>query len=180
MILKTFKYRGQGINSISSYLKQMEVSAIAHFLAEQYNKSHLRPKHCATIHVLQTFVAEEIELINEEDGNRRFCAEEPLPTDGSVFTKYSDNTGHWNMEHLDESLLRFVEYTYLVSHGYLLVSDLQGVKKGDKFYLTDPAMLCKDVLRFGSTNLGDDAMEKSIDATRSLLMNEGWKEEISE
>jgi len=173
MVMKAFKHIGKGPNDRDQYLKQMEVSNIAKFLADEYNKSSLCPAHCAHIRVLQVCVVEEEDETNEKAGARRFCAEEPLPTDGSVFIKFSNNTGHWEEDHLDESLLRFADFTYQITNKYLMVTDLQGDNKGNQFHLTDPVILCKDILRFGNTNLGEKFMEKCIDSTRELMKENG-------
>lgn len=174
MVMKMFKHVGKGVNDCKQYLKQMEVSTIAHFMASEYNKSSSRPAHCARVEILQVFVVEEEEDVNETAGNRRFCVESPLPGDGAGFTKFSNNIGYWNGDHLDETLLRFTEYTFVASDGYLMVTDLQGVRSGDTFYLTDPVILCKDILRFGHTNLGEKFMQKCIDSTRAYKNEKGW------
>ena len=41
-----------------------------------------------------------------------------------------------------------------------MVVDLQGVRGPDGYVLTDPVILCKDEMRFGSTNMGVEAMER--------------------
>lgn len=176
MVMKSFKHVGKGLNDRQQYLKQMEVSNIAHFLASEYNKSSFRPAHCGHINVLQVCVAEEEDEFNEARGDRRFCVEEPLPTSGaSSFVKYSNNTGYWNDEELNETLLRFTDFTFVATNGYLIVTDLQGVRKGNDFFLTDPVILCEDVLRFGHTNLGEKFMKKCIDSTRAILSENGWR-----
>jgi hypothetical protein len=172
MVMKSFKHVGKGLNNRTQYLEQMEVSTIAHFLVREYNKSYQRPSHCAMLRVLQVCVVEEEKEVNEKSGNRRFCAEEALP-DGE-FIKFSNNTGHWEEDHLDESLLRFTDFTYQATNGYLMVTDLQGVLKDNEFYLTDPVILCKDVMRFGHTNLGEKFMMKCIDSTRAYMKEKNW------
>lgn len=174
MVMKSFKHIGEGLNDRQQYLKQMEVSNIANFLAGMYNKSSYRPEHCARIRVLEVCVVEEEDEFNEKSGSRRFCTEAPLPTDGSTFIKYSNNTGYWNDDHIDESLLRFTDFTFMVTHKYLMVTDLQGVRTGNEFFLTDPVILCEDVLRFGHTNLGEKFMKKCKDSTRALMSENGW------
>lgn len=174
MVVKSFKYVGKGLNDRRQYLKQMEVSTIAHFMAQEYNKSPFRPSHCALVNVLQVCVVEEETDAHEFEGNRRFCAEPYLPEEGGAFTKYSNNTGYWNLDVLDETLLRFTEFTYRATSGYLMVTDLQGVKKDDSFVLTDPIILCKDIIRFGHTNLGEKFMDKCVNATRALMKENGW------
>jgi Alpha-kinase family/von Willebrand factor type A domain len=171
VVLKSFKFLGDGVNDLKQYLKQMEVSNIAYYLSKQYNKS-FRRTHCGRVHFLQVCVVEALDETKEANGNRRFCAENPLPT--NEFTHFSNNTGYWNHDFLDETLLRFTEFTYQATNGYLMVTDLQGVRKGKDFYLTDPVVLCKDVLRFGCTNLGETFMQKCIDATWALMKEKGW------
>jgi hypothetical protein len=172
MVFKSFKHHGKGVNDREQYLKQMEVSTVAHFLAREYNKSPHRPHHCATISVLQACVVEEENEAHEKDGMRRFCAEEPLP-DGE-FEKYSNNTGQWDEDILDESLLRFTDFTYQATNKYLMVTDLQGVKSGNTFCLTDPVIMCQDILRFGNTNLGEAFMAKCVDSTRAYMKENSW------
>jgi hypothetical protein len=55
-----------------------------------------------------------------------------------------------------------------------MFSDLQGVKKGNTFYLTHSVVLCRDINRFGNTNSGEVFMKKCIDATESHLREQGW------
>lgn len=174
MVMKSFKHVGKGLNDRQQYLKQMEVSTIAHFLAEEFNNSTFRPAHCATVQVLQVCVVEEEDDTNEIHGHRRFCSEERLPGGGSDFVKFNNNTGQWDEDVIDETLLRFSDYTYQMTRGYLMVTDLQGIKKGNKFVLTDPVILCKDVLRFGHTNLGDKFIQKCIDSTRAYMKEKGF------
>jgi hypothetical protein len=172
VVMKTFKHAGQELNGLKQYLRQMELSNIANFLAKEYNKC--RPLSCGSVHVLKSCVVEEEEEVNEGKGSRRFCAEEPLPGDLSRFTKFCNNTGYWNVDDMHETLLRFTHFTFTTTDGYLLVTDLQGVKVGNDFYLTDPAILCTDMLRFGHTNLGEKFMKKCIDATNHHLAECGW------
>ena len=172
IVLKAYKHLGKGINSREQYFKQMEVSTIACFLAKKYNDT--RPSDCAPVKFLQVVVVEEEDASTEEIGCRRFCAEKELPRDGTEFAKYSNNTGHWDEELLDESLVRFTKFTYEATKGYLMVTDLQGVEKDGTYHLTDPVILCSDVLRFGNTNLGEDFMKKSIDATSAYMKEYGW------
>ncbi|KAI1704810.1 alpha-kinase family domain-containing protein [Ditylenchus destructor] len=63
-----------------------------------------------------------------------------------------------------EQLMAFSHWTYQISRGYLMVVDLQGVIGTDEtgrktLELTDPAIHCTDLTRFGRTNLGLDGMK---------------------
>lgn len=48
----------------------------------------------------------------------------------------------------------FSHWTYHITDGKMLVVDCQGSFRDRVFYLTDPAIHCTDVTRFGGTNLG--------------------------
>jgi len=174
MVFKSFKHLGKRVHDRGQYLKQMEVSAIADFLARAYNESPSKPAHCCNVSVLPVIVVEEEDEKNETTGNRRFCVEQHLPKGGTEFVKYSNNTGYWDEDVLDETLLRFTKFTHDITHGYILVSDLQGVRRGSSYYLTDPVILCKDILRFGNTNLGEKFVKKCIDSTNAHLKEHKW------
>ena len=86
------------------------------------------------------------------------------------FTKYCNNTGFWDEGVFDPTLAAFVKWAYEITGGYLIVADLQGVKcPHHGFLLTDPVVLCTDVTRFGSTNLGVRFMNRVIETADVLL-----------
>ena len=173
MVMKSFKHRGEGIHDRKQYFQQMEVSNIAHFLANLYNLRK-RPSHCKKIVFLEVCVLEFVAK-KGDDEDTRFCAERPLPLMGATsFTKYCNNTGHWDPEKLDESLLHFSEWSLEVTDGYLMISDLQGIEHDGMFCLTDPVVLCADITRFGHTNLGPKFIQKSIQTIKALKKEKGW------
>ena len=51
------------------------------------------------------------------------------------FTRYSRKTGFWDEDSLSETVSRFCKCTYDITDGYLIVTDLQGIKRdnGDFF-----------------------------------------------
>eukprot|EP00541_Cyclophora_tenuis_P015038 CAMPEP_0116554218 /NCGR_PEP_ID=MMETSP0397-20121206/7475_1 /TAXON_ID=216820 /ORGANISM="Cyclophora tenuis, Strain ECT3854" /LENGTH=171 /DNA_ID=CAMNT_0004079365 /DNA_START=14 /DNA_END=526 /DNA_ORIENTATION=- len=171
MVFKSFKHIGEGLHDMKQYRKQIEVSTVASFLSNQYNKS-TRPAHCGRVSYLDACVVEEKSDEHEEIGERRFCAEEPLPP--GKFIKFSNNTGYWDESHLDETLLRFTLFTFEATGGYLMLTDLQGVKVGSDFVLTDPAVLCNEILRFGRTNLGEKFMKRCMASTKAHMKEQGW------
>lgn len=175
VVLKSFKHIGGDVNHLNNYFEHMEASSIACFLARKFNESPLRPKDCAMIEFLQVCVIEED---GETDSSReksesRFCAENLLDTSKYPYTRFSNNLGYWNEDFIDKSLIMFTIWTHTITDGYLIVSDLQGIKKGNTFKLSDPAILCTDQLRFGSTNLGPKGIEKCIKNTTSLGTEKG-------
>ena len=94
---------------------------------------------------------------------RYYFAEEKL--DGE-FIQFCNNTGSWNPDHLDEWLMRFVLWTQKVTGGFMMVADLQGIKTPKGYVFTDPVVLCQDIMRFGSTNMGPLLMEKVANSAK--------------
>ena len=89
------------------------------------------------------------------------------------FRKFCDNTGGpvdisagW-----DKTLAHFMKFTYEQTNGFMMVADLQGVKKCDgRFQLTDPVLLCTDVAAVAtSTNLGGQAIRNFVEQINALL-----------
>mmetsp|Transcript_19755 Transcript_19755/g.31365 ORF Transcript_19755/g.31365 Transcript_19755/m.31365 type:complete len:158 (+) Transcript_19755:1333-1806(+) len=61
----------------------------------------------------------------------------------------------------------FLKYTHHLSDGWLMVSDLQGVRLSKKeFVLTDPAILCLDTSRFQPTNSGKEGMKRLLNEVK--------------
>jgi len=176
IVAKAFKNIGGGCNTFREYKAPMDNATAAMFLAEEYNESSYRPAHCARIEYLEVSIVEELHTASNkmnEDESTRFNTEPLLPQ--GAFTKFNNNVGNWQEEHLDESLLRFTVFAYETTGGYLVVADLQGVKKGNIFTLTDPAVICQDPLRFGDSNLGGAFVEKCIESTRALMKENSWE-----
>jgi len=142
-------------------MQGIEESSLAEFLADQYN--HHRKRGLKSIRYLPAYVLEI-----QQEPCEYFFGEEELPNHCS-FTKWANNAGDWDIKALDESLLRFVKYTYDATGGYLMVSDLQGVDNGHEFVLTDPVVLCKDISKFQPTNLGEEAMKAHYQKIEVLL-----------
>ena len=172
VVAKAFRYVGGDRNHRKHYIKEMESSAVAEFLANLYNVSEHRPGHCATIKYLRARVVEHVNASNNNDEDKctRYVIESPLQQ--GRFTKFGNNAGIWS--EVDETLLRFSVFTHFVTDGYMMVTDLQGVKNRNEFELTDPVILCRDVLRFGEANLGADFIAKCLHSTKALMAENGW------
>ena len=112
----------------------------------------------------------------ETEGKKEecICAEDQLPCTATAFAKRSNDTGCWNKEDVNQSLLLFTEFTYKQTGGYMMVTDLQGVRHGNQYILTDPAILCKDNTRLGNTNLGGKFMDKCMESTKAMMEEYGW------
>ena len=171
VVAKAFKYVGGSLNQRMRYIREMEASTVAEFLAKLYNESQYRPAHCATIKYLRARVLEHTDAAcDDSDKCTRYVIESPL-VEGQ-FTKFSNNAGIWS--EVDETLLRFSVFTYEITRGYIMVTDLQGVRHKNAFELTDPVVLCSNIMRFGEANLGPDFMAKCLDSTKALMAENGW------
>eukprot|EP00415_Alexandrium_ostenfeldii_P001080 UN1080 len=167
MVAKDFKKRVKDDKLPGLYAHQMENSAVAAFLAKAYNKKAERDEGARRGPFLpwrRRARAKKIEFLRSyviEVEGYYYSLEQPLPA-GSKFTKYSSNSGWWNLDEFSAALADFCKWTLQATDGYLIVADLQGVELEDRFVLTDPAVLCEDTTRFGRTNLGVGFMERVL------------------
>ena len=72
------------------------------------------------------------------------------------YEKFNSNSG-WVNESCGSSMAAFSHFTYHNSSGKKLVCDLQGIKIGDKYILTDPA-ICSVHRDFGMTDVSEDGI----------------------
>lgn len=76
------------------------------------------------------------------------------------FVHFSNNVGVINIDVDAELVHAFSHWTFVASEGRVMVTDLQGAKKGNNYTLTDPTVHCSiDLARFNATNLGTPGME---------------------
>lgn len=133
------------------------MSSVAAFLAEQFSADR---ESGSKISFLQSHVAVPT------GGGKAFNLENALPA--AEFRRYSNNIGWWEPD-ADELLMRFMRWTHEVTEGHMMVVDLQGVRTEEGFVLTDPCILCADVTRFGSGNLGPRALERCLTSLAARL-----------
>jgi Alpha-kinase family len=163
-VVKLFKDSSRHMNTRAQYLAQIEVSTVSAFLAEEYNKIK-QPQHLPV-----TFLKSHVVEVSKADGTMEYYNIEPeLPPSKQGFIKFSNNTGYWNSERFDPTLALFSQWTYAVTGKYMMVTDLQGVKTATGYYLTDPVVLCHDLSRFGSTNMGPQFIKRCMHSSETLL-----------
>ena len=150
-VLKEFKYVG---DSYKDYLFILETHVIAEFLVKEFYKVF----NSQRIHYLRLNI---VKLTDEHGIKKLYTSESLLNNYEEGFRKWTNNTSFVNKDLYSDAMHAFSHWTYEKSGGYLLICDLQGVQEDhDKYVLTDPAMHCTDLLRFGSTNLGPDGMKR--------------------
>ncbi|CAB5385036.1 unnamed protein product [Rhizophagus irregularis] len=142
---------GKKANSLERYLEMIEVSTVAHFLSAKFNLAAKQIGIKKKVNFLKS------QALRYKDGSDVRCyAVEPKFRDG-LFKRFNVNRGVIKEYH--STLEAFAHFTYEYTGGYLVVYDLQGVELSNKFLLTDPAIHCKNRLRFGRTNLGKRGIE---------------------
>ena len=100
-------------------------------------------------------------IFKDLSGVKRFGTIESI-LDGD-FIKWSSNADYVKGEDdkdFSATLQAFSHWTFHATSEYLMVVDIQGIKSTDssEFFLTDPAIHCKNIDRFGGTNLGKAGM----------------------
>jgi len=125
---------------------------VAVFLSAEFNK--VKPPNCPAViysdikllhfkaNQYRPYATMEDQLLGiweRFNNNTGYCA--PFPTD--------DGTNH-------ETVQAFSHWTYDITDGNMIVVDCQGTfdAQHQVFHLTDPAVHCVDILRFGGNNMG--------------------------
>ncbi|KAI1699718.1 alpha-kinase family domain-containing protein [Ditylenchus destructor] len=120
------------------------------------------------------FLKVQVVSIEIKPGENRYLSCERRYGSDSKFLRFSNNADYEMLEStckvndlnfdIVEQLMAFSHWTYQISGGYLMVVDLQGIKSTDEngrttLELTDPAIHCTDLTRFGRTNMGPEGMK---------------------
>ncbi|KAF0373852.1 kinase-like protein [Gigaspora margarita] len=143
------KYHNK-IDTIEKYLESVEISNIAYFFSTKFNIAAKR----AGINKKVTFI--DVKVLYDKIDDAYYSVENYI--NNAKFKKFNANNGLITEFH--SILEAFAHFTYKYTEGYLVVYDLQGVNLRNEFLLTDPAIHCVDLLRFGKTNLGKSGIQK--------------------
>ncbi|KAG0605400.1 hypothetical protein M758_9G056100 [Ceratodon purpureus] len=165
MVVKRFKTPlGQDVNKVhapEAYLEQMEVQTVAAYMAEQFNLELARRSYSGDYKKVE-FTQVSIIAVGSGSKTKYYNMERYLQ---GKWIRYTNNLNYVNTEEYAATLHAFSHWTYDRSKGLLMVTDLQGVKdKDNTFWLCDPAVHCKDVLRYERTrtNFGEPGMKRFI------------------
>lgn len=151
-----FKVHQKFVSSFEDEYKvrvDLQTQAIACFLAKEFCKNNTisKPVRYVNSYGIQ---------YQDASDNIRFASIE-TKLDGK-FMKWSNNNNYlMNICNTDWSatMEAFTHWTYHFTNGYLMITDIQGIVKSDEYILTDPAIHCTDINRFGDTNFGKKGME---------------------
>jgi len=142
----------------SRYMVDLEMQSVAAKLAFDFNSMLEAPG------VKVKFLMSKVARIAEGDEEPRFYAMEKVFRGGVEMVKFTNNYKFVRsapdaaMQLLVDLCTAFSHFTWEHTGKYLLVSDLQGTETKDHkgrrtLLLTDPAIHCPGMLRFGKTNL---------------------------
>lgn len=137
-------------------LDQLEENGVAKYLAEQWMSSPEGKREGKKITCIEAYAA----------GVRRGSEDVWYNLESTVdgkWAKWLDNGGGF-CDPKAPALLRFAVWTHTFTGGFMMVTDLQGGETADGFTLTDPAVLCTDLKRFGKTNFHTAQMDLCIEA----------------
>ncbi|KAF0484017.1 kinase-like protein [Gigaspora margarita] len=144
------QYHDVKIGTIEQYLESVEISSVAYFLSMEFNIAAQR----VGINKKVTFI--DVKVLYDKTNNIYYSVEKCI--NNAEFKRFNVNSGIITEFH--SILEAFAHFTYQYTEGYLVVYDLQGVDLYNEFLLTDPAIHCIDLLRFGITNLGKNGIQK--------------------
>lgn len=169
IVLKRYFGQKGFVNSAKQCESAIQLQTIAAFMATKFNDELL--KKTSGGYPIKFLKAQLASYVNKNE-ERIYMTSEWRYHIGSEFHRFTNNINYAmleetaNMTGVDveflKQLLAFSHWTYQVSDGYLMVVDLQGVISfnGAELHLTDPAIHCTDLLRFGRTNLGERGMQE--------------------
>lgn len=191
IVCKVFKAHGEATSDVgassdrgASYryrcMVAMEMQTITSYLARQFNLVHAKSKLNVGFEICY-LKCSVLALKDSSAGTYKyFVVEKKLEMVAEQWFKVINNAGTVTrgVAKLNcavvEYLTAFAHWTYCVTGGYLMVTDLQGVvaparaapsstRASDAsakktILLTDPAVHCTTSTRFGRTNLGEKGM----------------------
>ena len=136
----------------AAVLQDLQCQTCAAFLANEFTK-------LPEIKKKVSYLKAKTVLYKGKDGRATWGSVERVL---SGFDKWCNNGKYCKATDdpdYSNTLEAFVHWTWHVTDGYMVVTDVQGLKTGDSFILTDPAIHCKDLTRFGATNMGPSGID---------------------
>ena len=157
------------------YLDQLETNGVAKYLAKEFMKTS-DGRRAARIGQKIKFIESRAIAVPKDNGEIVWYNMESV-VDGK-FEKWTDNNGFCNPKPENRTLIEFAKWTYDWTNGFMMATDLQGcqikktslvdvVKEG--WVLTDPAMLCQDLSRFGPTNFSEAQLTMTYEGANHVL-----------
>jgi len=159
--------------SAEQYLDQLESNGVAKFLAKEFMKTPTGRKAERIGQRIKFIESRAIEVVDDTTGEVTWYNMENVIA--GDFDKWTDNNGCCNPKPENRTLLEFAKWTHDWTDGFMMASDLQGGKTSNTatttrgWVLTDPAMLCQDLSRFGPTNFHQAQLEMCYEGAEHAL-----------
>ena len=164
-VIKESKYKMSTEDKDSDYLTVVNVSGLCTIYANHFNKE--KPTDVPEVHFTEVMYFQQLKVVNGYTEQVPYIVEPYM--EGS-YHKYNTNGG-WVTQNTDLNsctLQAFSHYSWARSNKQLVICDLQGVVKGNRICLTDPAVHCIDYMilqpKLGGSNLGFPGIQKFFDS----------------
>ncbi len=133
----------------------LEVHRIAKSLAEEFNKENMSPRKLEFVDIADCY---EVKILGAKDAkegtNLAVIIEDFIHGD---FEKWSNNYGY--ISGCSNTIAAFMHWTFIKTEGKMMVADMQGVKTGSTYILTDPAILSNTTDHiYGKSDTGAEGM----------------------
>jgi hypothetical protein len=158
IVIKECLYKSKSQLTKPKYEATLQCHRASLFLAREFNR--VKPAGCPSVEFCEGCI---LQFMARPD-QPYMVMEGRIP---GHFEKYNNNSGYRapnptpkGTNH--DAVQAFSHWTQHISHGNLLVVDCQGGfdQANNRFVLTDPAVHCKDLSRFGNTNLGPNGFDR--------------------
>ena len=167
LVVKESKFQRALEERKSQYLTAVNIYGWANSYAKSFNDE--KPRNTPEIHFNEVKFCEQTKMVKGSIKSICYIYEEYM--DGA-YLKYNTNGG-WvtpTVSQYSDTTQAFSHYTWVKSEKQLVICDLQGVTKGDKIFLTDPAVHSKDYMllqpKKGGNNLGPPGIKKFFESHR--------------
>jgi len=157
-IVKESMYINKSYLTKARYEWTLQCHRVAKYLALQFNR--VKPTGCPSVNFCNACIIQFM----ARPGQPYMVMEDRIPGE---FEKFSNNSGYvapspTKLGTPHEAVQAFSHWTNCVTRNCLLVVDCQGGydPKAESFMLTDPAIHCRDLSRFGETNIGTNGLNR--------------------
>ena len=167
LVVKESKFQKALEDRKSQYLTAVHVYGLANSFAKMFNDE--KPPHTPEIYFNEIKFCEQTKIVNGSILSVYYIYEEFME---GAYWKYNTNAGWVNpiTSQYSDTTQAFSHYTWVKSGNRLIVCDLQGVTKGNKMFLTDPAIHSKNYMllqpKTGGNNLGPPGIKKFFESHR--------------
>lgn len=156
MIVKESLYLSESLRTLDKYDAMLQNHRIAKFLSTKFNE--VKPGGTSAVDFCEGCIIQCM----SRPGQPIMVLEANIP---GLFEKFNNNTGFCapnptlNGRNHD-AVQAFSHWSHHITRGQMLVVDCQGGfdAASNRFVLTDPAVHCSDLSRFGNTNLGPNGI----------------------